>query len=183
MEGWFKFKREWLENRVITADGDHLRVWIFLLAQAAFEPRQAVFRGEAITLEVGQLLTGRKKLAALSGVQEDKVQRVLKRFQNAQLILQESSATCRKITIVELYETATELHSACTADAQPLHSTCTTDAQRMHTYKELKNEKNERAKTMRAQARNAKRKDAQIFSSDASYDLEAYMRHAIGLQD
>ena len=41
----------------------------------------------------------------------------------------------------------------CTTNAQQMHNKCTTDAQQMHTYKECKNEKNERAKKIRACAR------------------------------
>ncbi len=194
MEGWFKFERKWLENGVITADGDHLRVWLTLLSMAAFEPRQALFRGEAVTLQPGQLITGRKALADYSGVQEDKVQRVLKHFAQASLLTQEMSGRNRKITLnlhnCEAAETLgaeaendADVHNSCTTDAQLLHNRCTTDAQRMHTYKELKNGKNERAKKTRAGARERRWNSQSVFSSDASYDLEEFQRRAIGLQD
>ena len=194
MEGWFKFERAWLDNGVITQDGDHLRVWLQLNAMAAFEPRQAIFRGEAVTLQPGQLITGRKQLAALSGVQEDKVQRVLKHFTQAALITQEMASKNRKITL-NLHnrepaetlgaaaENGTFVHNTCTTDAQHLHNTCTTDAQHLHTYKELKNEKKERAKKTRAGARKPQGNQTSIFSSDASYDLATFDRIAIGLRD
>ncbi len=193
MEGWFKFERSWLENGVITADGDHLRLWLQLNAMAVFEPQQAVFRGGAVTLQPGQLITGRKKLATLCGVQEDKVQRILKLFEQAELITQEMSARSRIITLnlhncetAETQGAAAEndafVHSTCTTDAQHLHNTCTTDAQHLHTYKECKNEKNERAKKTRASARKPPF-DQSIFGSDASYDLSLFYTNAIGLRD
>jgi len=192
MEGWFKFERSWLENGVITADGDHLRVWLHLHALAAFEPRQAIFRGQAVTLQPGQLITGRKKLALVCGVQEDKVQRILKRFEQADLIAQETARANRKITLKlhnreasEPHDTAAEtdafLHNRCTTDTQPLRSPCTTGAQPMHTLKEQKKEKNQRAKKPRAGARKPPF-DQSVFGPDASYDRSLFFKNAIGFR-
>ena len=194
MEGWFKFERKWLENGVITADGDHLRLWLTLLSLAAFEPRQAIFRGKAVTLQPGQLITGRKVLSSLCGIQEDKVQRVLKHFAQAGLLCQEASSKNRKITLnlhnCEAAETLgatakndTCVHNRCTTNAQQMHNNCTTDEQHVHTYKELKNDKKERAKKTRAGARQRRGADQSIFSSDASYDLSDFLTRAIGMQD
>ena len=97
MEGWFKFERKWLENNVLTQDVDHLSVWIHLVAGAAFEPRDVIFRGKPVTLQPGQLITGRRKLAKEVHVQEDKVQRILKRFEEAGYLTQEMSAKNRCI--------------------------------------------------------------------------------------
>ena len=213
MEGWFKFERKWLENSVLTEDTDYLNVWIHLVAGAAFEPRDVIFRGKPVTLQPGQLITGRRKLAKEVHVQEDKVQRILKRFEQAGYLAQETSSKCRRITLffdrvdaqemhsrctaseqaqtqtgrgetgIAANENAQQMHSTCTTDTQQMHSTYTTDAQQMHTYKELKNEKNERAKNLRAGARETKRGKDSVFSADASYDLQAFMKNAIGLRD
>ena len=201
MEGWFKFERKWLENGVINRDSEHLAVWIYLLSWAMFEPRQAVFRGKADILREGQLIAGRKQISKACGVQEDKVQRILKRFEDAGLIKQEMSARCRRITLLfygNENETAQKLHSSrcssdaaetaqrsgfCTDDAQQLHKSCTKDAQILHTNKELKNDKNERAKKTRAGARQKRGADQSIFTSDASYDLSDFLTRAIGMQD
>ena len=201
MEGWFKFERKWLENGVINRDSEHLAVWIYLLSQAMFEPRQTVFRGKADMLREGQLIAGRKQIAKACGVQEDKVQRILKRFEQAGLIRQEMSARCRRITLVcsqNENEPAQKLHSSrcgsdaeetaqrsgfCTDDAQQLHKTCTKDAQILHTNKECKNDKNERAKKTRAGAREKRRENQSIFSADASYDLSDFYTRAIGMKN
>ena len=182
MEGWFKFERAWLDNGVITQDGDHPRVWLQLNAMAAFEPRQAIFRGEAVTLRPGQLITGRKQLAALSGVQETKITRVLSHFCNAGLITQHTTNKNRLITLA-VWGCESSVNSKRTTNEQQTNSKRTTDEQQTNTYKELKNEKKERAKKTRAGARKPQGKQTGIFSSDASYDLSTFDRLAIGLRD
>ena len=182
MEGWFKFERKWLENGVITADGDHLRVWLTLLSMAAFEPRQALFRGEAVTLQPGQLITGRKTLAACSGVQETKVTRILTRFCNAGLLTQRTTNKNRLITL-HIWDSEPSANSERTTNEQQMNNKRTTDEQQMNTYKELKNDKNERATKTRAGARERRWNSQSVFSSDASYDLDEFCRRAIGLHD
>ncbi len=182
MEGWFKFERKWLENGVITEDGDHLRLWLTLLSMAAFEPRQALFRGKAITLQPGQLITGRKVLASLCGIQESKVTRILARFSSAGLLTQRTSNQNRLITL-NVWDSASSVNSERTPNEQRMNNERTTDEQRMNTYKELKNDKNERAKKTRAGARQKRGADQSIFTSDASYDLSDFLTRAIGMQD
>ena len=181
MEGWFKFERSWLENGVITADGDHLRVWLQLNAMAVFEPQQAVFRGGAVTLQPGQLITGRKKLATLCGVQESKITRILKHFQDANLITQRTTNRSRLIALT-VWDSDGSVNSKRTTDEQQMNNKRTTDEQQMNTYKECKNEKNERAKKTRAGARKPPFHQS-IFGSDASYDLSLFYTNAIGLRE
>jgi hypothetical protein len=180
LEGWFKFERVWLENGVIMQDGDSIRVWLSLNAMAAFEPRQAIFRGEAVTLQPGQLITGRKKLASLCGVQESKITRILQRFRDADLITQRTTNQNRLITLA-VWDSDTSLNSKRTTTEQQMNNERTADEQQMNTYKELKNDKKERAKNTRASARKPPFHQS-IFSADASYDLADFERRAIGLR-
>lgn len=80
--GWIKLHRKILKNPVVMKDPDHLAVWIYLLLTAAHEDYQTLYGGKKITLKPGQLITGRKKISAATSVQESKVKRILKLFEN-----------------------------------------------------------------------------------------------------
>ena len=98
--GWVKLHRKTLEHPVICKDADHMAVWMYLLLKATHAPRQMFFGKEKITLEPGQLITGRKVIAEQIKVSESKVQRILKTFENEQQIVQQASNKNRLITIV-----------------------------------------------------------------------------------
>lgn len=89
--GWVKFKREWLDNPAIAKDPDTLAVWLYLLCNAAFEPTPGTFGGKSITLQPGQLTSGRNQIATATGVEPSKVKRTTKCFKTAHLIDQQVS--------------------------------------------------------------------------------------------
>ena len=97
--GWFKMPRACVSDPLIHRDTEHLAVMATLLANAAYEPSRDMFGGECITLLPGQLVTGRSQIAALSKVNESKVQRILKRFEEAGLIRQKAGNKSRLITL------------------------------------------------------------------------------------
>ena len=100
-KGWIKSYRSILENPVVTKSTEHMAVWIFLLHSATSKPRKAIFRGKEITLKPGQLITGRNKISSVyKNLNESKVQRVLKDFENAHQIEQQTSSQNRLITLV-----------------------------------------------------------------------------------
>ena len=100
-KGWIKSYRTVLDNPTVTKSTDHMAVWVFLLHSVTGKPQKAVFRGQEITLRPGQLITGRKKISAVyKNLNESKVQRVLKDFENAHQIEQQTSSQNRLITIV-----------------------------------------------------------------------------------
>lgn len=63
-------------------------------------PSRLYFKGEKITLKPGQLITGRKVLSSELKIDENKVTRILKTFENEQQIEQQTSNKNRLITIV-----------------------------------------------------------------------------------
>lgn len=99
MDGWFRLHRKILENPIVCKDGDHLAVWIYLLANATYTSYDIYFCGKRITLKAGQLITGRKSIAEKLGISESKVQRILKLFENEQQIEQQTTSQNRLITI------------------------------------------------------------------------------------
>lgn len=98
--GYIKLDRALFENPWISKDHDYLLVIVYLLKDAAYAEYRSVFNGETITLKPGQLITGRKKLAEETGVEEHKVQRVLNRLESEQLIEQQKSHKGSLITLL-----------------------------------------------------------------------------------
>ena len=98
--GYIKLWRQMRENPTVYKDADHIAVWVELLFLAQFHPHDASFGGERITLQPGQLITGRKKLATKLGVSESKVQRILKCYESEHMIEQQTNNQCRLITIL-----------------------------------------------------------------------------------
>lgn len=136
-ESYIKLYRKLLSNPVVCKDADHLAVWIWLLLNAVAFPKKVVYEGKEIVLQPGQLTTGRKKIADDLGVNEYKVQRILKCFENAQQIAQQTNRHCRLISILSW----SEYQGDAQQNAQVMHDRCTTDAQPMHTKKESKESK------------------------------------------
>lgn len=108
--GYVKFNRSTMENEVIVGDPVRLAIWVWLLTNAEYEPRQSMLGGKPITLKPGQLTLGRKQLAQWSNVGESKVQRTLKLFEDAGLIEQQMTSRNRLISIVELIEEGDSEH-------------------------------------------------------------------------
>ena len=135
MGGWFKFHREWLEHPIINKDADYLRVWIELHNMAAFDDsRQVDWKGKVITLKPGQLTTGRMQLEELTGVNNKKVFRILKRFKSEHLIEHQRSSHCSLISIVSWDEEQRSEHQ----NEQLMSIKRATDEHLLGTNKEVK---------------------------------------------
>lgn len=70
--GWIKLYRKVWDNPRST-DPEWLAVWIYILSQATHQSYEAVFDRKQITLQPGQLISGRHAIAARTGVHESKV--------------------------------------------------------------------------------------------------------------
>jgi hypothetical protein len=140
VEGWIKLHRKLLENPIVCKDADHLAVWTYLLLKATHRERDSIFKGERITLKPGQLIAGRKSIASFLKINEIKVQRILKLLENEHQIEQQTSNRNRLITILNwgLYQGNEQ------QDEQQMNNKRTTDEQQMNTYKNIKNDKNDK---------------------------------------
>lgn len=134
MEGWVKLHRKMLENPIVCKDSDHMALWVYLLLNATHKPYPALFKGERIELQPGQLIVGRKSLATYLQINEYKVQRVLECFENEQQIAQQTSNKNRVISILSWSKYQIDAQQ----DAQQLHNNCTSDAQQVHTNKNVR---------------------------------------------
>lgn len=138
-KGWVKLLRTTVDNPLLNKDPDHLALWIHLLCGAAFEPTPALLGGKRIVLQPGQLTTGRKQLAVNSRIQESKVERTLKAFENNHLIEQQKTNKNRLITILPW----NEIQCGEQQIEQPVNNERTTSEQPLNTLEEIKNTRNE----------------------------------------
>ena len=160
MEGWIKSYRAILDNPIVCKDADHYAVWGYLLHNAAHTPTDAMCNGKRITLQPGQLITGRRKIAEMFRIDESKVRRILKLFESEQQIEQRPTNTSTLISVCNwaIYQGGDQpneqpVANGCTTTDQPTASHCPTDDQRptiertttdqpLTTIQECKNEKN-----------------------------------------
>lgn len=99
-QGWIKLHRKIFENPVVTKDAEHLAVWIYLLTKATHKEYPAIFKGQKIMLQAGQLITGRKSISEKLKINEAKVKRILTNFENDQQIDRQRSNQNSLISIL-----------------------------------------------------------------------------------
>ena len=140
MEGWIKLHRKTLDNPIITKDSDYLAVWIYLLLNATHQEYDTLFKGKRITLQKGQLITGTISISQKLKINKDKVQRILKSFENDKQITQQTSNKNRLISILnwDKYQEFDKQN-----DKQVINK-CETDDKQLITNKNVKNIKNDK---------------------------------------
>lgn len=97
--GYIRIDRSILDNPIVCKDAEHYAVWNYLLLKATHKEMSAMFKGEKIILQPGQLITGREKIAEKFKMDPSKVQRILKKFEIEQQIEQQTSNKNRLISI------------------------------------------------------------------------------------
>lgn len=132
--GWVKIHRKVLDNPVVFKDSDHVAVWLYLLLNATHTETCAIFKGEKITLNPGQLITGRKSISEKLSVSESKVQRILKAFESEHQIEQRPSNKNRLISIKNWgkYQNCEQQNE------RPVNNQRTTSEHPVNTYKKEK---------------------------------------------
>lgn len=79
---------------------EHVHLFLHLLLTASHSGYETFFSGKTVRIGPGQLVTGRKKLSDETGINESKIERLLKFFEIEQQIEQQKSNTSRLISIV-----------------------------------------------------------------------------------
>lgn len=97
-QGWIKLHRKVYKNPR-SNDPEWLAVWVYLLTHVAWEPTDVILEGKRITIQAGQIATGRRYIARQTGVHASKVERVLTCLEIEQQIEQQTTPHCRLITI------------------------------------------------------------------------------------
>lgn len=140
MDGYIKLHRKILDNPVVCKDAEYYAVWSYLLLNATHKEIQKDFNGGTVTLVPGQLITGRQSIAKKFKIDENKVQRVLKRLEIEHQIEQQTCNKNRLITVLnwESYQSNEQQNE------QQLNNKRTTTEQQVNTNKNDKNVKNEK---------------------------------------
>lgn len=132
-QGWIKIHRT-LMDKGWFMDSNAVHLWCYLLLKASHSKVEYLWNGQIIDLQPGQFVTGRKKIANETGIQETKVERLLKLFENEQQIEQRKTNTSRLISILN--------YSKYQMNEQPfeqrVNNKRTTSEQRVNTKQELK---------------------------------------------
>ena len=117
-------------------------VWIYILLNSTHKEYDTLFKGERITLQKGQLITGRKSISEKLKINESKVQRILKTLENEQQIEQQNGNKNRLITILSWDKYQQDEQQT----EQQVNNNRTTSEQQVNTNKNEKNIKNEKNK-------------------------------------
>ena len=98
-EGFISIHREML-NHTIYNNSDHLKTWITILLLANHKDKEIMVGNQLVKLKRGQFITGRKKLANITGFSEYKIERQVRMLISAQQITQQTFTKYRVITVV-----------------------------------------------------------------------------------
>lgn len=134
MNGWIKVHRALAEHHV-ASDPHSLSVWIHMLMLANHRESKRQINGRVMVISPGQLITSRKSLADKTGVNESKVERILKMLQSEQLIEQHGTSKFRVISIVNWQKYQFDEQQ----DEQQENSKRTAGEQQMNTPEEIPN--------------------------------------------
>ena len=142
MVGWIKLHRQFRDSAIYT-DSQAVHLWVHILFKASHKPNQFLHYGSMLSVNEGQFVTGRKKLSLETGINESKIERLLKVFQTEQMIEQVKTPKYRLISITKWsqYQDSEQLIE------QQTNNKRTTNEQLANTIKNDKNDKNEKKTT------------------------------------
>lgn len=140
-DGYIKLHRKVLDSAVYK-ESDYLSVWVHCLMRAGYKDKEMIYNNRKLIIKRGQFIISRKKMAKETGVQESKVERVLKYLKSEQMIEQQNLHTSRLITIInyDKYQSHEQV------DEQPVNSQRTASEQPVNTIKKDKKDKKDKNK-------------------------------------
>ncbi|MFA6131425.1 MAG: hypothetical protein WC730_04180 [Patescibacteria group bacterium] len=97
--GWIKINRS-LKKKGYYTQSEYVHLWVHLLLSVNHEETEFLWNGKILKIKRGQFVTGRKKLALETGINEHKVDRILKCFESEQQIEQQTTTKYRLITVI-----------------------------------------------------------------------------------
>ena len=134
MQGFITIHRQLIESSVYK-DSHAVHLWLHLLMKANHKDKEFIQNGKMVMVKRGQTLTGRKVLSAETGIQESKIQRLLKLFESMQMIEQHTNNRNRLITVLS--------YDKFQAGEQLVNNTRTTGEQLVNTNNNVNNNNNE----------------------------------------
>ena len=98
-QGWIITHRK-LRESSFYKDSQAVHLWIHLLISANHKDAQIVRGNKVYEVKRGQLITGRKLLSSETGINESKLQRLLKVFEKCHMIEQQTNSVNRLVSII-----------------------------------------------------------------------------------
>ena len=128
MEGWIRIHRKIIDVPWFNKS-EYVHLWLYLLLKANHKDQEIFIGNEKILVKRGQLLTSRHKLSEVVHIQENKIYRILKCFENEHQIEQHKTPKYTVISIVnyDMYQKTEQVVE------QQTNNECTTDEQQMNT--------------------------------------------------
>lgn len=139
-EGWVKLHRAVCESAVFE-DAEILRLWIYILVNAAHKDHDTVYQGKIVHIKKGEFVTGRKILAREFKLSESKIYRMLTALAELGNIEIKSNNKYSVVTVVnwaKYQDDSEKLNNKRTANEQQLNNKRTTNEQQMNTTEEWK---------------------------------------------
>lgn len=118
----------------LNGDSQAFHLWVNLLLAANHKEGETLVNYGNKKLKAGQLLTSRKRLSSITGIQESKVTRLLNLFIKMNLIEQQTFNKFRVISITNWHKYQVR--------EQQMNSKRTTNEQQMNTYNNDNNDNN-----------------------------------------
>lgn len=97
--GWVKLHRKFKENSSYKKS-QYVHLWVHLLLSANSEKKKFNWNGSEITVNEGQMIVGRKKLAEDTGIPETTIERILATLESGHQIGQQKTNKYRLISIL-----------------------------------------------------------------------------------
>lgn len=132
LSGWIKLHRA-LSDHWLASNPDSLSVWVHMLMLANHAETKRQINGSVVVVLPGQIITSRRSLSEKTGVQESKVERILKRLESEQQITQRGLSKFRVISIVNW----AEYQSSEQQSEQQVNSKRTAGEQQVNTPEEV----------------------------------------------
>jgi len=133
-QGWISLHRK-IQDSIIYSDSQAVHLFIHLLLKANHTDKDFLFNGALTSVKRGQVLTGRKALSVETGINESKIQRLLKTFETCNMIEQQTNNKNRLISIVNYHLYQSSEHQT--------NIKRTTDEQQMNTNNNVNNVNND----------------------------------------
>lgn len=169
--GWIKLYRK-IHTEGWYKDSHYVHLWIHILIKANHEEVEILWNGQMIKIKQGQFISGRQKLEQETGINQHKVDRILKVFETAQQIKQQKTNKFRLITVLKWKQYQIDEQQI----KQQVSNKRATSEQQVSTNKKEKNEKNDKKllsakadeewtfKSFLNEMDNHKRRDLQIMA-------------------
>lgn len=103
MQGWVKLHRS-LQYSAVASHPEYMAVWVHLLIRATHKRHETIVGRTAVILEPGQMVFGRKKFSAETGISENKVRAALDVLKRLDQITIKSQAKFSVISITKWSE-------------------------------------------------------------------------------